>query len=139
MFKKILVPIDLAHIEKSSLLIDQASKFAEQGDGELVLLNVIPEISGYIAVELPSGLDEMALSHSKSELQALVKKHGLAPSTKIKVKHGTPANEILNVASDEHIDLIMIASHKPGLSDYLLGSVAAKVVRHAHCTVMVLR
>ena len=36
-------------------------------------------------------------------------------------------------------DAIVIASHRPDLSDYLLGSTAARVVRHAQCTVLVLR
>ena len=35
--------------------------------------------------------------------------------------------------------MIVIASHDPGLVDYLLGSVAARVVRHAHCSVLVTR
>ena len=36
-------------------------------------------------------------------------------------------------------DCIVIGSHKPGLIDYLLGSTAARVVRHAPCAVHVLR
>ena len=35
--------------------------------------------------------------------------------------------------------MIVMASHDPVLSDYLLGSVAARVVRHAHCSVLVAR
>ncbi len=37
------------------------------------------------------------------------------------------------------VDCIVIGSHKPGLSDYLLGSTAARVVRHAPCAVHVYR
>jgi len=35
------------------------------------------------------------------------------------------------------VDLIIVGSHKPGLQDYLLGSTAARVVRHAMCSVLV--
>ena len=35
--------------------------------------------------------------------------------------------------------MIVIASHDPGLADYLLGSTAGRVVRHAHCSVLVVR
>ena len=37
------------------------------------------------------------------------------------------------------IDLIVMASHRPDLSDYLLGPNAARVVRHSDCSVMVVR
>ena len=37
------------------------------------------------------------------------------------------------------VDLIIVASHRPGLQDYFLGSTAAKVVRHAKCSVLVIR
>ena len=42
-------------------------------------------------------------------------------------------------AEDDKVDLIIIASHKPGLQDYFLGSTAARVVRHASCSVLVVR
>jgi nucleotide-binding universal stress UspA family protein len=43
------------------------------------------------------------------------------------------------VAEEKGADLIIIASHRPGLKDYFLGSTAAKVVRHAKCSVLVIR
>jgi len=43
------------------------------------------------------------------------------------------------VAQEKGVDLIIIASHRPGLQDYFLGSTAAKVVRHAKCSVLVIR
>ena len=49
------------------------------------------------------------------------------------------ARDILDFANEAGVDLIVIASHDPGLADYLLGSVAARVVRHAHCSVFVTR
>jgi len=48
-------------------------------------------------------------------------------------------HEILEMAKAKNVDLIVIASHKPGIADYLLGSVAAGVVRHAKCSVHVMR
>ena len=46
---------------------------------------------------------------------------------------------ILEVADETHADLIIVASHQPDVQDYFLGSTAAKVVRHARCSVLVLR
>ena len=42
-------------------------------------------------------------------------------------------------AKEKNADMIIIASHRPGLQDYFLGSTAAKVVRHATCSVLVVR
>lgn len=53
--------------------------------------------------------------------------------------NGSIYSEILADAERSGANLIVIASHQPELSDYLLGSNAAKVVRHAKCDVYVVR
>ena len=55
------------------------------------------------------------------------------------VGHGTIYEEILRAAKECKADLIVMASHRPELQDYLLGPNAARVVRHANCSVMVIR
>ena len=55
------------------------------------------------------------------------------------MRSGHAYNTILDEAEKSGADLIIIASHRPGLQDYLLGSTAAKVVRHANCSVLVVR
>jgi nucleotide-binding universal stress UspA family protein len=52
---------------------------------------------------------------------------------------GHSGRSILDWAEDNPVDLIVIASHRPGMQDLLLGSTAAKVVRHAQCAVHVIR
>ncbi|WP_371932559.1 universal stress protein [Pararhizobium sp. IMCC21322] len=46
---------------------------------------------------------------------------------------------MVEYAESNGVDCIIIASHRPGLQDYFLGSTAARVVRHAHCAVHVIR
>ena len=139
MFKNILVPIDLTHVEESGGLIEQAKHFADSSDGQLTLLNVVPDIPGYVAAELPAGLRENVLRNAKTELSRLANESGLPASTKISIETGSPATKILDTAKEGNADVIIIASHQPGIADYLLGSTASKVVRHAHCSVVVLR
>jgi nucleotide-binding universal stress UspA family protein len=55
------------------------------------------------------------------------------------VGHGTAYEEILRVAGDIKSDLIVMGSHRPNMEDYLLGPNAARVVRHANCSVLVVR
>ena len=55
------------------------------------------------------------------------------------VAHGVPGTVIVEYAAKENCDCVVVASHRPALRDYLLGSTAARVVRHAGCTVHVMR
>jgi len=56
------------------------------------------------------------------------------------IVHGTPADEIVRVAEEQGIDLIVIATHgHTGLKHLFLGSVAERVIRHVHCPVLVVR
>jgi universal stress protein F len=57
----------------------------------------------------------------------------------IDLRGGRPAEEIIAAAAECNADLIMLASHKPGLSDYFLGSTASRVVRHSPVSVLVSR
>jgi nucleotide-binding universal stress UspA family protein len=59
---------------------------------------------------------------------------------KFTVKVGNPSSEIIDYAKDNDIDLIVIpSSGRTGLSRFLLGSVAERVVRFSHCPVLVIR
>ena len=65
-----------------------------------------------------------------------------APDLKpnILVTHGASIYaEILGVAEKAEVDLVVIGSHRPAMKDYLLGTNAARVVRHARCSVLVAR
>jgi nucleotide-binding universal stress UspA family protein len=56
------------------------------------------------------------------------------------VRWGSPVESIVAYAIDQHIDLIVIATHgRTGLSHVLLGSVAERIVREAPCPVLTLR
>ncbi|MEZ5601357.1 MAG: universal stress protein [Candidatus Competibacteraceae bacterium] len=54
-------------------------------------------------------------------------------------KHGSIYKEILDVAEEINADLIFMAAYRPSVKDYLLGSNASRVVRHARCSVTVVR
>ena len=47
--------------------------------------------------------------------------------------------EILGVAEEAEADLVVVGSHRPAMKDYLLGTNAARLVRHARCSVLVAR
>jgi len=136
MFKTILVPIDMAHVAEGKAIIDIAAEHGATG-AKIILLNVAEEIPGWAAAELPAGLLEQSRAKSEADLKALAKASGMAMD--VEVRTGHPYKTILEVAEEKAADLVIIASHRPGLQDYFLGSTAAKVVRHAKCSVLVIR
>ncbi len=136
MFKTILVPIDVAHADSSQAIIDTAVNNGD-ADTKIILLNVVEEIPRWAAVELPADIQKKSLQNSQDEMDAIARV--ATANTEVIIRVGHPYQTILSEAEKNNADLIVIASHKPGLQDYLLGSTAAKVVRHAKCSVLVVR
>ncbi|MBU0726324.1 MAG: universal stress protein [Alphaproteobacteria bacterium] len=136
MFKHILVPIDLAQAEKAQAMLDRARLLADQG-ARITVVHVVKDLPSYVRAELPQGLVEKNTRLARQDIEKLVQESGTVAG--IEICEGDAAQEILALADSSKADLILIASHKPGLQDYLLGSTAARVVRHASCSVLVLR
>jgi len=136
MFKTIIVPIDIAHADTSQTVIDIAAKNGN-ADSRIILLNIVDEIPNWAAVELPADMQEKSLRISRDTLGDIAE--ACNAKTEVMVRVGSPYRTILEEADKNGAELIVIASHKPGLQDYLLGSTAAKVVRHAKCSVFVVR
>ena len=85
---------------------------------------------------------EQLVGHAKEELNTLVTK-ALDASQNDKVRHviatGRAYEEVLSLAEKSNASLIVVGAHTSDLSDYLLGPNAARVVRHAKCSVYVVR
>lgn len=139
MFKIILVPIDIAHPERVESSLAAASKLASAHDSKLVLLHVVEQLPGYVLTEVPDGFRDSIREGATAETKKIVAAQELPATAQVLVREGHVYHTILSVARDVGADLIVIASHNPVMADYLLGSVAARVVRHAHCSVLVLR
>jgi nucleotide-binding universal stress UspA family protein len=136
MFKTILVPIDMSHIDEGKANIDIAAQHASAG-AKIILLNVVEEIPTWAAAELPANLIGDSMNRAQAELKAIANTTGM--SMEVVIRSGHSYKTILEVAKESQAELIIIASHQPGLQDYFLGSTAAKVVRHATCSVLVMR
>lgn len=136
MYSKILVPIDLHDAAKAKLMLDAARQLGDQGAG-IVLVHVVEDIPTYVAAELPGGILAEQKEEAKRTLGDLAQAE--APGATVDVRIGQPASSILAAAEEHKVDVIVIASHRPGFQDYLIGSTAARVVRHARCSVLVIR
>jgi universal stress protein F len=134
--RTVIVPIHLAQVEKAQPMLDAARQIGGE-DAGIVLVTVVEDVPGYIAAEMPSGILEQAAEEARKKLREIGRKAGL--ELPVDVRRGNAATAILAVASERDADVIVIASHVPGVQDYFLGSTAARVVRHAKCSVYVIR
>ena len=135
MYSKILVPLafDDEHDPDTALAV--ARSLASPG-AKVTLVHVMAEVPGYAVSYMPSGYSEELKRTLADSLDKLTKQFDNAEAV---LREGSPATEILSLAEETGAECIVIASHRPGFGDYLIGSTAARVVRHAHCSVMVLR
>lgn len=139
MAKTILVPIDVFEDNAGAAALALAKEHATAHDSRLVLLAVREIVQGYVGSYLPPDFDKNARAEFDKKLTAIADREGIAAVAETHVREGSPATVILDVARELPADLIVIASHNPGIADYFIGSVAARVVRHAHCSVLVVR
>jgi nucleotide-binding universal stress UspA family protein len=139
MFKTILVPIDLEHPDTFDDTLALAVEMAKREVARLHLLTVIHNTPAIVSNYLPQGYEVDTSKHAREALEAVAKTLDVDGTVACHVRHGTPYVEILDAADEIGADLILVESHKPGVRDYLLGANSAKVVRHAKCSVFVLR
>jgi nucleotide-binding universal stress UspA family protein len=114
----------------------EIAKALTGGDGEIIALHVYEAPQGSVTAYL----DEDAVKEGfERARKTLTEKLDGIDGIKAELIKGHTYRTIIDYATANGIDCIVIGSHKPGLSDYLLGSTAARVVRHAPCAVHVHR
>ncbi len=141
MFRKILLPVDVAEPEIAKEAIEAATTLAKAFDSQLRLIHVTSPVvvASPMAVIPQAVYDELGV-YEKSELQRLAAPIDLSKATiSTVVRIGAVYPELLSEAEDWGADLIIVGAHKRSMATYLLGSSAAAIVRHAACTVMVVR
>jgi nucleotide-binding universal stress UspA family protein len=142
MFRKILVPVDFTDVTARPLAL--ALDLAKGGTGRVVLLTVVddsfpnPDI---LSFQLPwADYHRHLRDEAQRRLEQLTGELRGAGGIEICVVRGHPARTIVNFATEEECDLIVMATHGTrGLQHALLGSVTDKVIRQVHCPVLVVR
>jgi nucleotide-binding universal stress UspA family protein len=140
MFKKILVPVDLAEPELARPAIDTAVAMARSSQGSLRIVNVLPMTPVMLAEYVPPDFDLQQRKSAEDGLKKLVEESGLdAGRVSGTVRQGGIYHEVIEEAKAVGADLIVMTSHRPDMRSYFLGSNAGHVVRYASCSVLVLR
>lgn len=141
MTKSILLSVDLNHPSSWSKALPQTVALAQADGAEIHVLTVIPDYGmAMVADQFPAGFADKATEVSAEALKQLVADH-IPPEIKTSthVMHGTIYKSIIKAANKAGCDLIVMASHRSEMKDYLLGPNAARVVRHAKQSVFVVR
>ena len=146
MFDKVLVPLDGSELAEGSL--DPALTIVRRPGGEVILLHVpifrpvmVPGTAGYGLV-----LPEQAFDlKNRDEIQIYlegIKQTRQEPdfSIRIKVLEGDVAGNIVDLAVEEEVDLIVMTTHGySGFTRWMLGSITERILRNAPCPVLVVR
>ena len=136
MAKKILLPLDHADPKTWKQALPVAMEQAKFYGADLRAVTVIPEIIRL--PNLPADYGTHAAEHVHKHMSEELEKAG-AGDIELVVRQGSVYREILKLAHKGGFDMIVIASAKGDFPNYEIGPNLARVVRHAHCTVMVVR
>lgn len=134
---KIVVPLDFS--EASFAALDVALEMvAKPADLHVVhvLADLVPLDPGDAVWETTG--DELRIEQAKAAFRKRLT--GVYADIPITILIGNPGHKIVELAVEQHAELIVLPSHgRTGLNRMLIGSVAERVVRLAHCPVLVLR
>jgi len=135
MYSNIIVPLAFDEDHNPDTALNIARALAAPG-ARVTLVHVMADVPGYAISYMPEGYGTELRQTLQSQLDQLANEFENGAGV---IRQGQAANEILDLAEEVGADCIVVASHRPGFGDYLIGSTAARVVRHAPCSVMVLR
>jgi nucleotide-binding universal stress UspA family protein len=140
MYKRIILAVDLAEPSPAPKGLPQALELTKFGGGELRLVNVQPVVPATFMEYVPADFDAEQTKRAREALDAVLADIDLPRERKsASARAGGIYHELLQEAQDWNADLIVVGSHRPVMSDYLLGSNAKTIVRHAQCSVLVVR
>lgn len=135
LFKTILCPIDLG--PNTGLTLEAARQVAEDSGAKLIVFHVIPlptEAVGQPLMVEPLSFEQ---DESRSKMEHLVKELGLKVPHEVVVVIGDAAHDIIRAVDEHDVDLVVMATHgRTGLSHFILGSVAERVVRESPVPVL---
>ena len=137
MFKKIMVPVDLAHADKLQRALTAAADVSKLYSAPLVYVGVTSSLPG-------------ALGHNPREYEAKLRsfaqseagKHGISVETHTVISHdpATDLNQSLARAVDEiGADLVVMATHVPNLADHFMHSHGGQLATHTRASVFLVR
>lgn len=141
MRRTILLPVDPASPEAEAPAVRAAIEQARAFGARLLVLAVIPDYgTAFLRQFVEGDVAARAEAGARARLEAFIVEH-VPDDVEVEaaVAHGVVYTEILRVAQERQVAMIVVTAQRPQLPDYLLGSNATKIVQHAGCSVLVVR
>lgn len=129
----ILCPVNLRHVKLDQRAYEEAIAMARRRNAKLLVATVSPEIERNMNI-----LDSK--TYWNEQLEKFINDNpadGIELETV--VRKGAVHRQILKLAEERNVDLIVMDSANPRIQDYLLGTTASHVVTHARCSVYIVR
>jgi universal stress protein F len=135
MYKNILVPVifDEEHDTQASYM---AAKTLADDGAVFTVIHVLEDIPAYVVAEIPN---EVLAATRQEVTKALAQSAKALPGARTELISGHSGKTIVDYADANNNDCIVVASHKPSIGDFFLGSTASRVVQHAKCAVHIIR
>jgi nucleotide-binding universal stress UspA family protein len=135
---EILVPIDFS--ESSVTALRCARALAEKGKTHVILLNVVEGRGSFRTLDVV-GQQRACYTQRAERLHELADRElGSQVAARIEVREGTPSEEIVRLASQRRVDLIVVGRHQHrGLRHWLRGHTASHLSKWAPCPVLLLQ
>ncbi|MBZ0122554.1 MAG: universal stress protein [Roseovarius sp.] len=129
----ILCPLNLRHVKVEHRAYSEAVEMARRRGARLIVATVAPEIERNLNI-----YDSDA--YWGEQLRAFLAAHP-ADGVEVEavVRKGAVHRQIVRLAQERGVDLIVMEAANPRVQDYLLGTTASHVVTHAECSVYVVR
>ena len=139
---KILCAVDLS--EHSKQVAEYAATLAKKLGASVLVVYTAPSLSQYVGFHVPPNTIENFVGEivtgAEQSMQSFVAENFPGIDAHGQVLIGYAAEEILNSASEEHADMIIMGTHgRKGIDRILFGSVAEKVVKNARIPVLTIR
>ncbi|MEP2531331.1 universal stress protein [Shimia sp.] len=135
MYRHILIPVSFDDDRNAEMSVAVARRLADP-ETRVTMIHVMEQVPKYVINYIPEGFHDEAKT---AIVDSLVTLGADLPNAQGVVIEGHAGRSILEWAEDNEVECVVIASHRPGMQDYFLGSTASQVVRHARCAVHVVR
>lgn len=138
MFQSVLVPVDVTVPSDMTALLAAAKEFAAKWDSTVHVVTVVPDTGmAIVSAQFGEDFEAQSRAHAQHELAKALSDAGLGAT--VHILSGTVYDQVIRLADSLDVDLILVGAHRPELKDYLLGSNAARLLRHSAKSVLVLR
>ncbi len=141
MYKDILLPIDLSQESSWKKALPLAIELGKSFGSGLHIMTVVPDYSfHFVAQYFPPGYEDKMIKAADERLRDFVGEH-VADNVQVQliVAHGSIYRQVAKAAEEIGADLIIMASHTPDATDFLIGPNAEKVLHHSKRSVLIVR